>query len=99
MPTTGNSGFGSAPTVSFAKSIFRGCAAINGMACAGAFYLLAEAEFIISAEHATYFDPHVTYGMATVMESIMMRQRMPMGEIMRMSLMGSAERMTAKRAY
>ena len=48
-------------------------AAVNGMACAGAFYLLAEAEFIISAEHATYFDPHVTYGMATVMESIMMR--------------------------
>jgi enoyl-CoA hydratase/carnithine racemase len=74
-------------------------AAVNGMACAGAFYLLAEAEFIISAEHATYFDPHVTYGMATVMEPIMMRQRMPMGEIMRMSLMGSAERMTAKRAY
>jgi len=74
-------------------------AAVNGMACAGAFYLLAEAEFIISAEHATYFDPHVTYGMATVMESIMMRQRMPMGEIMRMSLMGSAERVTARRAY
>jgi enoyl-CoA hydratase/carnithine racemase len=74
-------------------------AAVNGMACAGAFYLLAEAEFIISAEHATYFDPHVTYGMATVMESIMMRQRMPMGEIMRMSLMGSAERLTASRAH
>jgi enoyl-CoA hydratase/carnithine racemase len=37
--------------------------------------------------------------MATVMEPIMMHQRMPMGEIMRMSLMGSAERMSAKRAY
>jgi enoyl-CoA hydratase/carnithine racemase len=73
--------------------------AVNGMACAGGFYLLGEAEFIIASENATFFDPHVTYGMATVMEAMMMHQRMPMGEIMRMSLMGARERMSAKRAY
>src|SRR5713226_3281148 len=38
-------------------------AAVNGMACGGAFYMLGEVEFIIAAEHATFFDPHVTYGM------------------------------------
>ncbi|MBV9285407.1 MAG: enoyl-CoA hydratase/isomerase family protein, partial [Acidimicrobiia bacterium] len=29
-------------------------AAVNGMACGGAFYMLGEVEFIIAAEHATF---------------------------------------------
>ena len=33
-------------------------AAVQGMACGGAFYLLGEVEFIIAAEEATFFDPH-----------------------------------------
>ena len=37
-------------------------AAVNGMACGGAFYILGEVEFIIAADHATFFEPHVTYG-------------------------------------
>lgn len=74
-------------------------AAVNGMACAGAFYLLGEVEFIIAAEHATFFDPHVTFGMTASYEPIHMLQKVPFQEIMRMSLLGSAERMSAKRAY
>jgi enoyl-CoA hydratase/carnithine racemase len=74
-------------------------AAVNGMACGGAFYLLGEVEFIIAAEHATFFDPHTTYGMAAVFEPMLMLQRMPLGEVMRMTLMGSHERMSARRAY
>jgi enoyl-CoA hydratase/carnithine racemase len=74
-------------------------AAVNGMACGGAFYLLGEVEFIIAAEHATFFDPHTTYGMAAVFEPMMMLQRMPLGEVMRMSLMGAHERMSARRAF
>jgi len=31
--------------------------AVNGMACGGAFYMLGEVDFIIAAEHATFFDP------------------------------------------
>jgi enoyl-CoA hydratase/carnithine racemase len=74
-------------------------AAVNGMACGGAFYMLGEAEFIIAAEHATFFDPHVTYGMCASFEPMHMLQRMPLGEIMRLSLMGNHERMSAERAY
>jgi len=74
-------------------------AAVNGMACAGAFYLLGEVEFIVAAEHATFFDPHVTYGMPAVYEPTLMAARMPFGEIMRMSLLGSHERMSARRAH
>jgi enoyl-CoA hydratase/carnithine racemase len=74
-------------------------AAVNGMACGGAFYMLGEVEFIISAEHATFFDPHVSYGMTACFESIHMLQKMPFGEIMRLALLGASERMTAQRAH
>jgi enoyl-CoA hydratase/carnithine racemase len=74
-------------------------AAVNGMACGGAFYMLGEVEFIIAAEHATFFDPHVTYGMTAAFEPIHMSGIMPFGEIMRLSLLGNYERLSAQRAY
>ncbi len=74
-------------------------AAVNGMACGGAFYMLGETEFIIAAEHATFFDPHVTYGMCASFEPIHMSGIMPFPEIMRLSLLGNYERMSASRAF
>jgi enoyl-CoA hydratase/carnithine racemase len=74
-------------------------AAVNGMACGGAFYLLGQVEFIIAAEHATFFDPHTSFGMASVFESMAMLQRMPLGEVMRMQLTGAHERLSAQRAH
>ncbi|MFJ8850720.1 enoyl-CoA hydratase/isomerase family protein [Streptomyces sp. NPDC102437] len=74
-------------------------AAVEGMACGGAFYLLGESEFVIASEEATFFDPHTTYGMVSAFEAISMAQRMPFGEVARMSLMGTAERVSARRAY
>lgn len=74
-------------------------AAVNGMACGGAFYMLGECDFIIASETATFFDPHVTTGLAAVYESMLMLQKMPFHEIMRIALMGSHERLSARRAY
>jgi enoyl-CoA hydratase/carnithine racemase len=74
-------------------------AAVNGMACGGAFYLLGESEFLIASASATFFDPHTTYGMVSAYEAIGMAQRMPFGEVARMSLMGTAERLSAARAH
>ena len=74
-------------------------AAVNGIACGGAFYMLGEADIIIASETATFFDPHVTYGMPASFESMLMVGRMPLGEVLRMQLMGAAERMTAARAH
>lgn len=73
-------------------------AAVNGMACGGAFYLLGEADIIIAADHATFFDPHVTYGMPAVFEPVLMLPKMPFGDLMRMTLMGAAERISASTA-
>jgi enoyl-CoA hydratase/carnithine racemase len=74
-------------------------AAVNGIACGGAFYMLGEVEFIVAADHATFFDPHVTYGMTAAFEPMHMSGVMPFGEIMRLSLLGNYERLSAQRAY
>ncbi|CAM5594769.1 enoyl-CoA hydratase [Streptomyces spiroverticillatus] len=74
-------------------------AAVRGMACGGAFYLLGEAEFVVAGESAAFFDPHTTYGMVSAYETALLAQRMPYGEVARMALMGTAERMSARRAY
>ena len=74
-------------------------AAVNGIACGGAFYMLGEVDFIIAAEHATFFDPHLTFNMAASFEPLQMTGRMPFGELVRLTLMGSEERMSAARAF
>ena len=73
-------------------------AAVNGMACAGGFYLLGESDIIIAAEHATFFDPHVTYTMTAAYEPILLMNRMAFGDLVRMSLVGVHERMSARTA-
>ncbi|MHB8450784.1 MAG: enoyl-CoA hydratase/isomerase family protein [Mycobacteriales bacterium] len=74
-------------------------AAVNGMACGGALYMLGEVDIIVAAEHATFFDPHVTYGMAASFESMHLLQKVPLGEVLRVQLLGAHERMSAVRAH
>jgi enoyl-CoA hydratase/carnithine racemase len=74
-------------------------AAVNGMACGGALYMLGEADIIIAAEHATFFDPHVSYGMVAGFESTHLLQKLPLGETLRVALLGAHERMSASRAH
>jgi enoyl-CoA hydratase/carnithine racemase len=45
-----------------------------------------------------FFDPHVTYGMTAAFEPMQMLAKMPFQEIMRLSLLGAHERMSAERA-
>lgn len=73
-------------------------AAVNGLACGGAFYLLGESDIIIAADTATFFDPHVTYGMTAVYEPLLLLPRMSFGEVLRMALVGNYERMSAEHA-
>ncbi|MFJ5777639.1 enoyl-CoA hydratase/isomerase family protein [Streptomyces sp. NPDC093094] len=74
-------------------------AAVEGMACGGAFYLLGECEFLVAGAGASFFDPHTSYGMVSAYESLLMAQRMPYGEVARMALMGVKERIGAQRAH
>ncbi len=74
-------------------------AAVNGMACGGALYMLGEVDIIIAADHATFFDPHVTYGMVSGYESVFLLQKLPLGETLRLALLGAHERISAQRAF
>ena len=74
-------------------------AAVNGMACGGAFYMLGESDIIIAADHATFFDPHVSYGMVAGFETVHLLQKVPFGEMLRIALLGGSERMSAQRAH
>ena len=73
-------------------------AAVNGMAGGGGFYLLGESDIIIAAETATFFDPHVTCAMTAVYEPILLTNRMAFGDLVRMSLVGTQERISARTA-
>jgi enoyl-CoA hydratase len=73
--------------------------AVNGV-CAGAgLHFVADADIVIAAADATFFDPHVTVGQVTAIEVIGLARKMPFEAVMRMALVGAAERMTAQRAY
>jgi len=74
-------------------------AAVNGLACGGAFYVLGECDFIIASEDATFFDPHLDYGIAPIYEPINLLDVMPLQEVLRLALLGGSERMSAHRAH
>lgn len=72
--------------------------AVHGMAAGGAFYWMNEADILICSDDATFFDPHVTYGMTSALEPIGAVYKMPLGEVLRMTLLGNDERITAETA-
>lgn len=69
--------------------------AVHGMCAGGAFYWVNESDIVICSEEATFFDPHVTYGMAAALEPIGLTYRMPLGDVLRMALLGNDERIGA----
>jgi len=73
-------------------------AAVHGMCAGGAFYWLNEADIVICSDDATFFDPHVTYGMTAALEPIGLRWRIPLPEVLRMALLGNDERIGAETA-
>lgn len=72
--------------------------AVHGMFAAGAFYWLNEADIVICSEDATFFEPHLTHGMVCALEPIGLINRIGLGEILRMVLMGNDERISAETA-
>ena len=73
-------------------------AAVHGMAAGRAFYWLNECDIVICSDDATFFDPHVTYGMTSALEPIGMTYKMPLQDVLRMVLLGNDERVSAQTA-
>ena len=72
--------------------------AVNGMAAGGAFYWINESDVVICGSDATFFDPHVSYGMVAALEPIGLARRIHLGDALRIALMGLEERVTAETA-
>ena len=70
-------------------------AAVHGLCAGGAFYWLNEADIAIASEDAAFFDPHVTYGLTAALEPIGMTYKAPLGDVLRMALLGNDERISA----
>jgi enoyl-CoA hydratase len=73
--------------------------AVNGICCGGGFHWVADADIVIAASDAQFFDPHVSIGQAVTIEAIGLIRRMPFEAVMRMALTGRFERMSAERAF
>ena len=72
--------------------------AVHGLAAGGAFYWINECDIVICSDDAQFFDPHVSFGMTSACEPIGMLRRIPLGEVMRIALMGNDERISAETA-
>jgi enoyl-CoA hydratase len=73
--------------------------AVNGICAGGGFHWISDADIVIAASDAQFFDPHVSVGQVVAMEAIGLARKMSFEAIMRMALTGRYERMSAARAY
>jgi enoyl-CoA hydratase len=74
-------------------------AAVNGVCAGGGLHFVADADIVLADASATFLDPHVSVGQASVYEVLALARKSPMEAITRMALAGRYERMTAARAY
>ena len=73
--------------------------AVNGICAGGGFHWVADADIVIAASDAQFFDPHVSIGQVVAIEAIGLLRKMPAEAVMRMAFVGRYERMSAARAY
>ena len=73
--------------------------AVNGICAGGGFHWVADADIVIAAADAQFFDPHVSVGQVVAIEAIGLMRKMPVEAVMRMAFVGRHERMSAQRAY
>ena len=71
--------------------------AVNGICAGGGFHWVADADIVICASDAQFFDPHVSVGQVVSVEAIGLMRKMPVEAVMRMAFMGKYERMSAQR--
>jgi enoyl-CoA hydratase/carnithine racemase len=74
-------------------------AAVNGVCAGGGLHFVADADIVVASADATFLDPHVSIGQASVYETIALAKKSPMEAVLRLALVGRHERVSAQRAY
>ena len=72
--------------------------AVNGMCVGGGLHFVADGDIVIAAESATFFDTHCEVGLVSALEPASLARKIPLDAVLRMALLGSAERISAARA-
>jgi enoyl-CoA hydratase/carnithine racemase len=73
--------------------------AVNGMVCGGGLHFVADSDLVVCSDTATFFDTHVKVGLIAGLEPVSLARRMPLETVLRLALLGGAERLDARRAY
>jgi len=72
--------------------------AVNGV-CAGAgLHFVADGDIVIASEAASFVDSHVNVGQVTALEPIGLLRKMSASAVLRMVILGKAERLNAQQA-
>jgi enoyl-CoA hydratase/carnithine racemase len=72
--------------------------AVNGYCCGGGLHFVADSDLVICSDNATFFDTHVKVGLIAGMEPVGLARRLPLEAVLRLALLGGAERMDAATA-
>lgn len=72
--------------------------AVNGICCGAGLDFVTTSDIPIASDRATFFDPHVSIGVASTREAVRLARVLPVAVAMRMALMGKHERMGVERA-
>ena len=73
--------------------------AVNGLCVGGGHHFVVDADIVIASRNAAFTDAHVNVGMVGALENVGLAKRLPLGAVLRMTLMGRAYRLTAERAH
>lgn len=73
--------------------------AVHGVAAGGAFSWINESDLVVASDDAEFFDPHLSIGLVTSLTAIgMVRHGVALRDALRIALMSSDERTSARRA-
>jgi len=72
--------------------------AVNGVCASGGLHFLSHAEIIIASDNARFLDTHVTAGQVSGLEATCLARRIPLETVLRMVVLGKAERLDAEKA-
>ncbi|OLF06724.1 enoyl-CoA hydratase [Actinophytocola xinjiangensis] len=72
--------------------------AVNGVCAGGGLHFVADADIAIASDTATFLDPHVSVGQVTALEPVSLALRVPLPRLLRLALLGRAERLDAAAA-
>ncbi|MBC2778965.1 enoyl-CoA hydratase/isomerase family protein [Parasphingopyxis marina] len=72
--------------------------AVNGLTVGGGLHFVADADIVLASENAAFCDSHVSVGLVAGLEPVSLARRMPLEAVLRLSLVGRDERMSADRA-